>query len=61
MENLAATGKIKGKRGRGRPRVGYVKALSEWAEVDAKEMMKATKSRVSWKTMTVSALEKQGT
>ena len=28
LEHLAVTRKIEGKKGRGRPRVGYVKALS---------------------------------
>ena len=51
----------RGKSGRGRPRCGYVKALSEWARVDAKETSKTTKSRVEWKTMTVSVLKEQGT
>ena len=33
----------------------------EWAKVDAKEMVKTTKSRVERKTMTVNALKEQGT
>ena len=60
MEHLAVTGKIEGKRGRGRPRVGYVKVLSKWANVEAKELMKTAKTRVEWKAMTVNAL-KHGT
>ena len=59
LEHLAVTGKIEGKRGK--PRFGYVKALSEWGKVDAKEMKRTTKSRVEWKTMTVNALKEQGT
>ena len=61
MEHLAVTGKIEGKRGRGRSRVGYVKALSKWAKVEAKELMKTTKSRVEWRVVTVNALKKHGT
>ena len=38
LEHLVVTGKLEGKRGRKRPRVGYVKALSEWAEVEWAEV-----------------------
>ena len=61
LEHLAVTGKIEGKKGRGRPRVGYVKALSTWANVEAKELMKTTKSRVEWRAMTANALKEHGT
>ena len=57
LENLAITGKIERKKGRGRPRVGYVKALSTWANVEAKELMKTAKSRVEWRAMTANALK----
>ena len=61
LEHLAVTGKIKGKKGRGRPRIGYVKALITWANVEAKEMIKTAMSRVEWKAMTVYALKEHGT
>ena len=61
MEHLAVTGKIERKRGRGRPTVGYVKALSKWANVEAKELMKTAKSRVEWRAMTINALKEHGT
>eukprot|EP00795_Rhopilema_esculentum_P001375 gene1375-biopygen10045 len=60
LERLAVTGKIEGKNGR-RPRTGYVKALSTWANVEAKELIKTAKSRVEWKAMTVNALKEHGT
>ena len=61
LEHLAVTGKIEGKKGRGRPRVGYVKALSTWANVEAKELIKTAKNRVEWRAMTANALKKHGT
>ena len=61
LEHRAFTGKIDGKRGSGRTRVGYVKALSTWAKVEVKELMKATKSRVEWRAMTANALKEHST
>ena len=61
LEHLAVTGKIEGKKGRERQRVGYVKALSTWANVEATELMKTTKSRVAWRAMTANTLKKHGT
>ena len=60
MEHIAVAGKIEGKKGGGRPRVGYVTALSTWANVEGKELMKTTKSRVEWKAMTANALKEHG-
>eukprot|EP00795_Rhopilema_esculentum_P010402 gene10401-biopygen12979 len=61
LEHLAVTGNIEGKKGRGRLRIGYVKALSTWANVEAKELIKTAKSRVEWKAMTVNALKEHDT
>eukprot|EP00795_Rhopilema_esculentum_P009518 gene9518-biopygen10950 len=61
LEHPAVTEKIEGKKGRGRPRIGYVKALSTWANVEAKELIKTAKSRVEWKAMTVNALKEHDT
>ena len=61
MEHLAVTGKIEGKKGRGRLRFGYVKGLSTWANVEAEELMKTTKSRIEWRAMIANALEEHGT
>lgn len=61
LEHLAVTGMIEGMKGRGRPRSEYVKALSTWANVEAKELMKTAKSRKEWKAMTANALKEHGT
>ena len=39
---------------------GYVKTLSTWPNVEAKELMKTTKSRVEWRAMTANALKEHG-
>ena len=49
------------KKGRERPRGGYVKALSKWANVEAEELMNTTIRRVEWRAMTANALKEHGT
>ncbi len=61
LEHLAVTGVIEGIKVRGRPRSEYVKALSTWVNVEAKELMKTAKSRKEWRAMTANALKEHGT
>ena len=58
LEHLGMTGKVEGRRDRGRQRVTYVESLNTWAT--AKEMsnpsfMKASNDRRQWRTMAVNA------
>ena len=51
MENIVLTGKIEGKRRRGRPRLTYISSLAQWIGTDEAEVIKATRNRERWKTM----------
>ena len=53
-ENFSISGKIEGKRCRGRQRITYAKSLSVWMKIEETEMIRA--SRDKWNTMTVKAL-----
>ena len=56
IESFSISGKIEGKRCRGRQRIIYTKSLSEWMKVEEMEMKRASKDRDKWNTMTVKAL-----
>src|SRR5207244_1109161 len=56
IENFSISGKIEGKRCRGRQRITYTKSLSVWMKVEETEMIRASKDRDKWNTMTVKAL-----
>src|SRR5207244_13585270 len=53
--------KIEGKRCRGSQRIIYTKSLSEWMKVEEMEMIRASKDREIWKTMTTQAWTRHGT
>jgi len=55
IENIIISGKIKGKRYKGRQRITYTKSLSEWMNVEEVEMIRFAGDRDIWKTMTVKA------
>src|SRR5437899_1459360 len=61
IESFSISGKIEGKRCRGRPRIIYTKSLSEWMKVEETEMIRASKDREIWKTMTTQAWTRHGT
>src|SRR5438034_10553254 len=56
IENYSISGKIESKRCRGRQRITYTKSLSVWMKIEETEMIRASKDRDKWNTMTVKAL-----
>ncbi|XP_042883267.1 uncharacterized protein LOC122260182 [Penaeus japonicus] len=70
-ENLALTGRIEGKRSRGRQRITYLNSLSTWmagqipeserSRVMGLEMLKTSKNRELWRSMTAYILNGHGT
>ena len=64
LEHLALTGKIEGKRGRGRPRTTYLGNLNKW--VTGKDQgnvafLRASEQRNEWKTMIADVCRRSGT
>ena len=62
LQNLIMTGKIEGKRSRGRQHLTYLKSLGKWMaeglpkeerpRVTTQEMLKTTRHIEKWKSMT---------
>ena len=48
IEKLALTGKIAGKRARGRQRVTFLQRIAEWSEKSAIELIQCTGRRNDW-------------
>ena len=44
-------GKTQGKRGRGRPKMSYLRNLSEWSQRSPSEVLHATEDRDGWKSI----------
>ena len=61
LEHLCVTGKISGKRSRGRRRLAYIAGLSRWMNVAEQELLKTTKDRKRWKSMIADVLAGHGT
>ncbi|GFR73979.1 hypothetical protein ElyMa_005743300 [Elysia marginata] len=64
IEHLAMTGKINGKKSRGRQRTTYVDSLNIWANLEQhtrSQFMRSSCERQIWKTMTVNARSRHGT
>ena len=61
LEELALTGKIEGKRARGRQRLTFISILSCWMKTSELEILRAAKDRKVWKPMAVKVLTKQDT
>ena len=61
LENLAVTGKVCGKRGRGRQRIAFMKSLSTWTGVSEREMLEKAKNRTLWRSMTACVFQGHGT
>jgi len=61
-ENLAITGKIKGKRARGRQRMTFINNIKEWTNTsNANDVLHAAYDRERWKNMVVNAMESHDT
>ena len=52
MEHLVITGKMEGRRGRGRQREQMIDSLAAWMDIDKKaSAISAAKDRAVWKDM----------
>ena len=51
LENLSITGKIDGRRSRGRQRLTYIGSISKWTNRTEQNILKATKDRRMWKSI----------
>ena len=51
IENIIISGKIEGKRCKGRQRITYTKSLSEWMNVEEVEMNRFTEDRDNLRSM----------
>ena len=61
LEDVAITGKIEGKRARGRQRLTFISSLSHWMKINEKDIIRTAKDRDLWRTMAANVLEEQGT
>ena len=50
LENVILTGKIEGKRSRGRKRPTYISSLGKCLDVSNTDLLKAAEDREMWKT-----------
>ena len=61
LENIVVTGKIGGERSRGRPRLNFMKSLSQPLKISEVEIMERTRNREEWRTMTANVRIGYGT
>ena len=61
LEDVALTGKIEGKRGRGKERLTYISSPSQWMGKSERDILRTAKDREIWKSMTTNTLIEYGT
>ena len=61
LENIVVTGKIEGERSRGRPRLNFMKSLSQLIQISEVEIIERTRNREEWRTMTANVRTGYGT
>ena len=61
LEKLVLSGKIEGKRDRGRQRITYMNVLSSWAKKSTGELFHLADDKQKWKNMVADVLEGYGT
>ena len=61
LENIVVTGKIEGERSRGRPRLNFMKSLSQLLKISEVEIIERTRNREEWRTMTANVRTGYGT
>ena len=60
IENLSLTGKVEGKRARGRQRMTYLSNIKEWTNTaNGDELIQACQDREIWKSMTTQRRKKK--
>ena len=61
LEDLFVTGKVEGRRDRGRQRMTYLSSLAGWTGVPELELIRAAKDRTRWKIMVANVCSRHGT
>ena len=61
LEELTLTGKIDGKRGRGRPRIKYMSSIAAWSTKSELQLLRTAKDRNLWRGMIANVLLGHGT
>ena len=61
FEDIVVTGKIEGERSRRRPRLNFMKSLSQLLTIREVEIMERTRNREEWRTMTANVRTGYGT
>ena len=61
LENIVVTGKIEGERSRGRPRLNFMKSISQLLKISEVEIIERTRNREEWRTMTANVRIGYGT
>ena len=61
LEDVALTGKIEGKRARGKQRLAYISSLSQWVGKSERDILRSAKDREVWKSMATNVLIEYGT
>jgi hypothetical protein len=61
LEDLFVTGKVDGRRDRGRQRMTYLSSLAGWTGIPELELMRAAKDRARWRIMVANVCSRHGT
>lgn len=61
LEQIVTTGKIEGKRSRGRQRIKIIDSLSTWCGRSTTELLQTTHDRAVWRAMIANACDRHGT
>ena len=64
LEHLALTGKINGKRSRGRPRITFLESLNSWAtenKMDNISFLRLSENRDNWHNVITDVCSRPGT
>ena len=61
LEDVALTGKIEGKRTRGKQRLTYISSLSQWMGKSERDILRTAKDRELWQSMATKVLIEYGT
>ena len=57
IKNLTLSGKVEGKRARGRQRMTYLSNIKEWTgKINGNELIQAYQDREVWRSMIINAL-----